>query len=208
MKSKKIYLIRHGQTDFNKRGMVQGSGIDAPLNETGRQQANAFFKAYGDISFDKIYISTLQRTRQSVQPFLDLGIPHEKLGGLNEINWGEKEGMAISQEDHDYYLQMTAAWENGQVDLSIAGGESPLTVQNRQKVALEHILSNTEEKTVLICMHGRAIRILLCLLLNHHLKHMDTFPHSNLGLYKINYVGARFSVEWTNDTRHLNGIKF
>ena len=208
LKSKKIYLIRHGQTEYNKHGMVQGSGIDAPLNETGYRQATAFFKAYGDISFDKIYISTLQRTRQSVQSFLDLGIPYEKLSGLNEINWGEKEGMPISKEDHDYYLQVTSAWENGQVDLGIAGGESPVDVRNRQKVAMDHILTKTEEKTILICMHGRAMRILLCELLNYHLKHMDTFPHSNLGLYKINYSGNHFSIEWTNDTRHLNGFEF
>ena len=208
LKSKKIYLIRHGQTEFNRRGMVQGSGIDAPLNETGYQQATAFFEAYKNVSFDKIYISTLQRTLQSVQSFLDLGIPHERLSGLNEINWGEKEGMPFSKEDQDYYLQVTSAWEKGQVNLGIEGGESPLDVQNRQKVALQHILTQTGEKTILICMHGRAIRILLCLLLNYHLKHMDTFPHSNLGLYKINYFNNRFSIEWTNDTRHLNGFKF
>ena len=207
MKSKKIYLIRHGQTEYNRKGMVQGSGIDAPLNDTGYQQAAAFFKAYRDISFDKIYISTLQRTKQSVQPFLDLGISHERLSGLNEINWGEKEGMPFSQKDHDYYLQVTSAWENGQVDLGIAGGESPLEVNARQKVAMDHILTRTEEKTILICMHGRAMRILLCHLLNYHLRYMDTFPHNNLGLYTINYSGRRFSIEWTNDTRHLNGIK-
>ena len=207
LKSKKIYLIRHGQTEYNRQGMVQGSGIDAPLNETGYQQATAFFKAYRDISFDKIYISTLQRTRQSVQSFLDLGIPHEKLSGLNEINWGEKEGMPFSQQDHDYYLKVTSAWENGQVDLGIAGGESPLEVSARQKAAMDHILTRAEEKTILICMHGRAMRILLCDLLNYHLRYMDTFPHSNLGLYTINFSGKRFSIEWTNDTRHLNGIK-
>lgn len=206
LKSKKIYLIRHGQTDYNKRGVVQGSGIDAPLNETGYKQAEAFFNTYKDISFDKIYISTLQRTRQSVQSFLEKGIPHEALSGLNEINWGEKEGMPFTKEDHDYYLQVTSAWENGQVDLGIAGGESPVDVRDRQKVAIDHILNKTEEKTILICMHGRAIRILLCEMLNYHLKHMDTFPHSNLGLYKINYTGERFSIEWTNDTRHLNGF--
>lgn len=187
--------------------MVQGSGIDAPLNETGYQQASAFFKAYKDISFDKIYISTLQRTRQSVQSFLDLGIPYEKLSGLNEINWGEKEGMLISQKDKDYYLKVTSAWEKGQVDLGISGGESPLDVQARQKVALDLILAKTEEQTILICMHGRAMRILLCGLLNYHLRHMDTFPHSNLGLYKITYSGDGFSIETTNDTTHLNGFK-
>lgn len=206
MKSKKIYLVRHGQTDYNKKGIVQGSGIDAPLNEKGQQQASSFFQAYNHVAFDKIYISTLQRTQQSIQPFIDLGIPFEKLSGLNEIHWGEKEGKPFTKEDHDYYLSIIKGWENGQVELAIKGGESPVEVQNRQKQALQQILQNEDEQQILICMHGRAIRVFMCLLLNYHLKHMDIFPHNNLGLYKLNFTGYHFNVALTNDIDHLNGI--
>ncbi len=199
-------MVRHGQTDYNKKGIVQGSGIDAPLNETGRLQALSFFEAYNHIKFDKIYISKLQRTQQSIQPFIDQGIPYEKLSGLNEIHWGKKEGKSFNKEDHAYYLQVTESWAAGNVDLAIEGGESPLDVQNRQKIALSSILKNENEEKVLICMHGRAIRIFMCLLLNYHLKHMDTFPHANLGLYQINYTGSLFNVALLNDVRHLNGI--
>ena len=45
-KSKKIYLIRHGQTDFNLQGIVQGSGVDADLNDTGKAQADFFYEKY------------------------------------------------------------------------------------------------------------------------------------------------------------------
>ena len=79
---KKIYIIRHGQTDFNLKNIVQGSGVDSSLNERGIAQASAFFDAYQHIKFDKVYTSVLQRTGQSVQRFIDLGIPHEKLAGL------------------------------------------------------------------------------------------------------------------------------
>ncbi|MFW5879460.1 MAG: histidine phosphatase family protein, partial [bacterium] len=61
---KTIYLIRHGQTDYNKKGIVQGSGIDASLNDLGRQQAEAFYDAYRNMPFDKIYISDLKRTKE------------------------------------------------------------------------------------------------------------------------------------------------
>jgi len=71
----KIYLVRHGQTDFNLKGVVQGSGIDAPINKTGRSQAAAFFEAYKDVEFDQIYHTSLIRTRQSIQQFVDRGIP-------------------------------------------------------------------------------------------------------------------------------------
>ena len=93
--TKKIYLTRHGQTDFNNQGIVQGSGVDSDLNETGKAQANALFKVYGHLKFDKVYISNLKRTQQSVQKFLDLNIPCEKLSGLNEISWGSREGKRL-----------------------------------------------------------------------------------------------------------------
>ncbi len=203
MKTKKIFLVRHGQTDYNLKGVAQGSGIDAPINATGRQQAKAFFQTYKDIPFDKVYTSVLQRSIQSVQSFIALDIPHEKLLGLNEISWGNREGKSfVSGEDH--YKVVTNAWKNGDVDAKIEAGESPLEVQKRQKIALTHILSQEKEDTILICMHGRAMRILLCLMLNYNLKHMDLFSHSNLGVYKINYNGSSFSIESANDVRHLN----
>jgi bisphosphoglycerate-dependent phosphoglycerate mutase len=57
MPSKKIYIIRHGQTDFNKNGIVQGAGVDSSLNETGRQQAKAFYDKYKGEGFEKVYVS-------------------------------------------------------------------------------------------------------------------------------------------------------
>ena len=206
MHTKKIYLIRHGQTEFNKKGIVQGSGVDAPLNDLGRQQADSFFNSYKEISFDKVYTSKLIRSIQSVQGFLDLKLPHEELAGLNEIHWGEKEGKPFSAEDHDYYLSVTRGWREGKVDVPIAGGESPIDVQNRQKVALNHILEQKDEETILICMHGRAMRIFLCLMLNYHLKYMDLFLHHNLCLYQLDYTGLMFSVKKFNDQEHLAGL--
>ena len=78
--------------------MVQGSGIDAPLNETGLQQAEAFYQKYKNMSFDKIYVSNLIRTEQSVQKFIDKGIPYESLDDLREISWGIQEGVAFTPE--------------------------------------------------------------------------------------------------------------
>ena len=59
---KTIYIIRHGETDYNRQGIIQGSGVDSDLNETGRIQAEKFFKAYHHIPFDKVYTSELKRT--------------------------------------------------------------------------------------------------------------------------------------------------
>lgn len=203
MTVKKVYLIRHGQTDYNLQNIVQGSGVDAPLNATGLWQAAQFFKHYSHIPFDKIYTSTLQRAHQSVAGFINAGIPHEAHSGLNEINWGDREGTKITLEEDQYYNDMLAAWRSGKTDLPIAGGESPEDVAARQLPVIELIKSRPEEQTILICMHGRAIRAFMCQLLNYPLRYMDEFEHRNLGLYVLHYTGSFFRVAEYLNVEHL-----
>lgn len=204
--SKKVYLLRHGQTDFNLRNIVQGSGVDTDLNEFGRRQARCFFEAYKHIAFDKVYTSALRRSQQSVQQFMSMNIPHTALVGLNEISWGTKEGHRVTPEEDEYYHYMLRQWQIGNTNLRIEGGESPDDVVKRMKPAVDHILSQQNEKTVLVCMHGRAIRILLCYLLNYPMRCMDMFEHQNLCLYVLNYTGAMFSVEAYDDVDHLRSL--
>jgi len=184
-------------------GIVQGSGVDTSLNDLGREQARAFYETYREISFDKIYTSTLKRTLESVTSFMDDGIPYEALKGLNEICWGKKEGQRITPEEDAYYHYLLQQWSQGNTTLRIEGGESPEDVRDRLAPAIQHILSHVEEKTILVCMHGRAIRILLCYLLNHPLRNMDRFEHTNLGLYLLNYEREKFTIELHNDLTHL-----
>ncbi|MEM8893303.1 MAG: histidine phosphatase family protein, partial [Bacteroidota bacterium] len=61
MTYKRLYIVRHGETEYNRKRMVQGSGIDAPINEKGQRQAQAFYNAYKEYPFQKAYISKLQR---------------------------------------------------------------------------------------------------------------------------------------------------
>jgi broad specificity phosphatase PhoE len=204
--SKKIYIVRHGETDFNLQNIVQGSGVDSSLNERGLAQAKAFFDCYKNVPFSKIYTSALKRTKQTVKGFLDLGIPSESLAGLNEISWGTKEGFQITPDEDQYYHYMLRQWQLGNTTLRIEGGESPDDVVKRMKPAIDHIMANTNERTILVCMHGRAIRILLCMLLNYPLKSMDMFEHENLCLYLLHQTGSAFTVRLHNDTAHLRFI--
>ena len=203
MNTKKIYVVRHGQTDLNLKGIVQGSGVDSSLNDTGRAQALAFFENYKHIPFDKVYTSALKRTKETVVNFVQIGIPVEALAGINEISWGKNEGKMITPEEDAYYHRMLKQWGEGNTSLRIDGGESPQEVAARQKPALKYIMDKTEEKTILICMHGRAIRIILCQLMNRPLQAMDSFEHQNLCLYLINYSGSSFVIEKHNDVTHL-----
>lgn len=204
---KKIYLIRHGETFYNQFGLVQGSGVDSDLNDLGRKQAKAFYKAYRHINFDKIYTSTLKRTHQTVWHFIAQGTPWQQMSGLNEMSWGHREGRAITQHDDLEYQQILQSWRKGEMHIKPEGGESPAEVLEREQDALAHILQNEDESTILICMHGRAMRVFLCLLLKLPLKDMDIFQHSNTCLYVLNYdKNGNFEVMTENDTSHLAAL--
>jgi len=201
--SKKIYLIRHGQTEFNRKGIVQGSGIDSSLNDAGYAQALAFYERFKMVRFDKVYTSVLRRSVQSVESFIAIGVAHDAHAGLNEINWGNKEGTAITPDEDEYYHWLLQQWRENNTSLRIEGGESPEDVASRQQTVLSNILSNEREGTILICMHGRAMRILLCQLLNYPLYAMDMFEHQNLCLYLLNNTGGMWRVDRFNDVQHL-----
>lgn len=202
MNPKKIVLLRHGQTDFNLRGIVQGSGVDSSLNENGQRQAKAFYNAYRDYGFDKLYTSALKRTHETVQNFIDGGLNWEILKDLNEISWGRHEGQPITPEEDKYYQWMLKQWQLGDTSHKIDGGESPDDVAIRLSRALDVIKASPAQQ-ILVCMHGRAIRIMLCLMLNYPLKSMDLFEHQNVCVYELQFTGTMFHVLKHNDVSHL-----
>lgn len=202
MKSKKIYLIRHGQTDFNLQGIVQGSGVDSDLNEKGRQQAEAFYAKYKDVPFQKIYTSALVRTYQSVHKFISAGIPHETEKALNEISWGKWDGKLPTSEMNSVYWQIVNRWKQGDLEAKIEGGETPIEVEKRLLPMVQKLLQQ-EESPVLVCMHGRAMRILLSMLTGQSLSVMDSFPHENLCLYLLEVVDGQAVIVAQNDVEHL-----
>ncbi len=206
MKTKKIYIVRHGQTDYNLKSIVQGKGIDASINERGRTQAKGFYEAYKEEGFEIVYTSTLKRTEESVALFIKDGLPQVKLSGLDEISWGVYEGVEAGYEDKLFFKQITERWASGETSLAIDEGESPEEVAQRQQEVIE-LLRNGKESNILICMHGRALRIFLTQLLNISLAQMDQFAHANLCLYVLNYMDGRFSLEKENDISHLNNLE-
>lgn len=185
---------------------MQGSGVDASLNDRGRAQARAFYEAYRHVAFDRIYTSRLKRSLESVQPFVERGASLDSMVALNEISWGAKEGQQITPEEDAYYHWMLQQWQQGNTSLPIEGGESPDAVAVRQQEFIAQLVARDQDRQVLVCMHGRAMRILLCQLLGYPLRSMDLFEHENLCLYLLHYNGKQFSVECFNDTGHLKSL--
>ncbi|WP_316784297.1 histidine phosphatase family protein [Pedobacter frigiditerrae] len=200
---KEIYIIRHGETELNRQGIVQGRGVDSDLNDTGRVQAAAFFNRYKDIQFDKIYTSALKRTHQTVQQFIDLGLPWEQHEGIDELAWGLWEGQPNTPEARHAFLEIVEKWQGGNYEAKFEGGESPNDVMLRMHETIELIKSRTDEKRILVCMHGRAMRLLLCMLLKKPFSEMGDFPHQNTTLYKMEFTDGQFSVIDFNNTDHL-----
>ncbi|WP_207533451.1 histidine phosphatase family protein [Desertivirga arenae] len=205
---KYIYIIRHGETDLNKLGVMQGRGVDTDLNDTGRKQAEAFYEKYKEVPFDKLYTSTLKRTHQTVKKFIDAGIPWTQYEGLDELAWGIYEGQEATEDIKAIFDNMVQGWNAGELHLKIDKGESPMDVHKRQLKVFEKLIEREDDvKNILVCMHGRAMRLFLCLLMNHPLYEMDRFPHQNTTLYKLKYDGEKFEILEFNNTDHLKYIE-
>ena len=200
---KTIYLIRHGETDYNKRSIIQGSGIDSDLNEQGRKQAEQFHKAYFHLPFKAIYSSEMKRAVQTLEPFMSSGHQIQPMSSFNEISWGALEGRKTDKSQQFIYRDMLNDWKAGLLDRAVEGGESPRAMYNRQRAGLEYIMQRPEEDLILICMHGRAMRSFLCLLTGIQLTHMDTFKHSNLCLYVLEERKHLFEIITANSVDHL-----
>jgi broad specificity phosphatase PhoE len=204
-RNKILYFIRHGQTEYNRKQLIQGRGIDASLDRRGKLQAEAFYNSYKDEKFDTIYTSTLKRTYETIQPFLSDDYDYEKLSGLDEVSFGDFEGTPIYSAGNHRLKPVINEWHIGNYQASAPGGENPKQVLLRQKEALAHILSKKDEKKVLICTHSRAMKIFFCFLLNVELKFMDTYQPENTGVFIFEYDEHEktFSLEMNNHTGHL-----
>ena len=202
---KEWYFIRHGQTAYNEKGIVQGSGIDSELNEKGIQQALAFYRTYEKVAFDKIIASGLRRTRQTVQAFARKGHNIYRDASINEINWGIYEGKSASVDMKDAYKYMVSEWANGNFDARAENGESIAELGARLSGFIERLKQQDAQK-ILICTHGRTLRCMMALIKSGDLTKMESNKHSNTCLYKVIYENGKCTVELEDDTSHLSTL--
>lgn len=200
-----LYMLRHGQTDYNRQGIVQGGGIDSDLNEEGRTQGMAFFERYKHIPFEKIYVSGLKRTAQTMAGFAAAGYALHAQPELNELGWGWLEGEKTSERVRKAFQDVIAQWKSGNLAARIEGGESAAEVWQRAKPFFEALPTlHPQGGNILICTHGRTMRILLSELLGYGGTRMEEFPHVNtsLNIIRMNRQGLCFA-EVLNSTEHL-----
>ena len=136
--------------------------------------------------------------------FLDKEIQHEIRESLDEIDWGIFEGVEHHPDLQKTYYNIINAWKGGDLSIKIEGGESAQDLHDRLLPFIEEIKSSTHQ-TILVCTHGRTLRVIMCLLLDKPVEQMDDFSHENTCVYKLKFDGKQFHLDLENDLSHLNG---
>lgn len=183
----RIFLIRHGQTDPNRLGLIQGQGLDAPLNATGRAQAEALGARFASEPLDAVVASPLVRALATAEAVAaPHGLPVALDAGWMEMHWGTFEGRASTPDTDAVFQRVVTAWQRGDFADRVAGGEPLLDVQARLRAAWERLLAAHRGQTVAVVSHGRSLRVLLASLLHPDgLRAMQTFQHANTSVNEV-----------------------
>lgn len=156
-----IWLVRHGQTDWNLQGRYQGN-TDLPLNATGLAQALEMAEIVEGERLLAIYSSDLQRaliTAQAVATRWNLPIYRD--ARLREVRLGEWEGLLFS-EIQDRYASNWAEREANPLYARPIGGESVYDLAARAWPVVDEIAARHSPGPVLIVAHGLVLATLLC----------------------------------------------
>ncbi len=202
-----IYLARHGETDYNRKRIVQGRGVNSQLNATGQAQAQRLGVRMAEVHLDAVYSSPLTRARQTaeiVREYQPSPLPPLRLlEGLEEIGWGELEGLPASAATRDAFERLHAQWAAGDFDTPVPGGESIRDVQKRSLAAWRTILTAQPGGDVLIVAHGRTIRVLLASILpGYGLERMQDIRHGNTSLNVLEVDGGEVTPRLLNSMTH------
>ena len=175
---RRVFLLRHGQTDWNMRGLMQGGGFDIELNENGKKQAELAAQELSEIPFGVIASSHLQRTIQTANHLYkdnNQQKPHEGVlvdARFGEMRFGDFEGTAIhgpeAEPEHKQRFKDMQQKMKNDIHLKWPGsdGECTQDVSERGKAALEQLLDTfPDEDNIAVVAHGRFNKVLLATLL-------------------------------------------
>ncbi|MDR9408316.1 MAG: histidine phosphatase family protein [Balneolaceae bacterium] len=198
-----LFVARHGETEFNRKGLLQGRGIDAPLNDLGRTQAKYLAEYLTNYHSTSIISSSLTRAWQTASAY-EKKTDHtvQKNRDLDEMDFGDFEGVYM-EEISDELNDLQNGWKNGDVSLKIPGGESPEEVFQRADTAARSYINGADSQTIMLFIHGRLIRILLSEWLGIGLKNMHKVEHGNGAVNHLIFKNGSFEPVYLHKTDHL-----
>lgn len=199
-----VYLVRHGETDWNKENRFQGR-TDIPLSEKGIWQAEKAGQHLKD-QFDIVYASPLTRTMETAKLISgDSGLKPIAYDDFIEIDFGKWEGLRFD-EVKEKYSNEYKLWKTDDKTGPLVGGEQSIkNASIRGKKALTDIVNDNPDKRILIVAHGGIIKASLVGLYN-----LNVNMYQALALYNTSISSLEFfekgqpMIRYINDICHLN----
>ena len=188
----KLILLRHALTVDNQKSRLSGH-IDSSISEEGKEQIDKITNYLKDFDIDKIYTTTSSRTKDTVKKLSELkSIEIIEKESLKEISFGDFEGLTFDEIKDKYPKEFQDMIEKG-YEYKYPNGESLIDSYNRVCIELDNIISNNDDRTILICSHGGTIRNIITYLISNSYKYHWNFKIDN-GSVTILEVQDGFTV--------------
>ena len=200
-----LILVRHGQTDFNRDGRVQGRG-DRPLDDAGVSQARGVGEALRSPPLAGVYSSPLRRARDTAEAIATHhGIAVQVRDALIEMDVGELDGITY-EEMRAGYPELLEAWARDAGSVRLPGGETVAEVQERVWPVVEEVRARHDGGRVALVGHAFMLQGLLCTALGLSLKHFRSFRFVPGSLSALRFGPGDIVLEGLNHGSHLDGV--
>jgi broad specificity phosphatase PhoE len=198
-----LVLVRHGETDWNSEGRMQGH-INIPLNASGIAQANRVAQRLAEETIDALYSSPLARARMTADVIAErIGLVPIWDDRLMERQQGEFEGLTaveFAQHNPDIYH----AWKYSPDHVAIPGEETLAHFQDRVQAFLDQVgADHSSDQQVAIVTHGGTISMILAALIKWDVNRRTPFWFDNVSISKVDLSGSRPRIRLLNDTCHV-----
>jgi probable phosphoglycerate mutase len=205
MHSTRIILVRHGETDWNATGRLQGHS-DTPLNALGRLQAQQVARRLAHEPVRGLYSSDLARSFETAAIIgRAVGLTVVTSPRLRERRYGAWEGLTAAEIQARYPVQF-ARWRARATDFAPPDGETRTQLLNRALAELQEIGQRHPGEVVVVVTHGGLCYVIL----NHLLGCVDgdrrEFTFGNASMHTLEVAGDRWAVIAMNETAHLRII--
>jgi len=194
----KLILIRHCETDGNKKEILQGQ-LDVDLNLNGIKQARKLAERLKKEKIDAFYSSDLKRARKTAE---EIAKYHKSRLYITELirerKFGFFEGMKISD-----YQKIVNQWNIPHHKFRPPFGESYEDVLKRVKKFYSYIVRKHKNDTVAVVSHGALNRVMLSHILGISLKEARELPQENSCINVIEINGSKARLISLNDCKHI-----
>lgn len=201
----RFFLIRHGQTEWNRLERFRGR-LDIKLNETGIRQAEAAGRALAGQGILAVYTSPLSRALQTAKAIGSaLGLTPVPMVELEDFDFGDWQGLT-PQEVEARYPGMHQQWLTDPSSLRIPGGETLQDVRRRVVEGLGKLISAHPDGTVALVTHKVICKMILLAILGLDDSHYWRLEQDNAAISCFEYRRGDFVLVSMNDTCHLRAV--